>query len=100
MGENEEWMELYPKFAEIAKAEGFPQVAAAFKMIASIEAKHEKKYLKLLDNLAKGVVFEKEGDVYWMCRKCGYIHKGAKAPQTCPACLHPQAYFELHMENY
>ncbi len=99
-GENEEWSELYPMFADIAKEEGFAEIAAAFRMIAKVEEQHEKRYLKLLDNLEKGVVFEKDDEVYWMCRNCGYIHKGKKAPKQCPACLHPQSYFELKPENY
>lgn len=99
-GENEEWTELYPSFAETAKEEGFPEVATAFTMIAKVEAEHEKRYRKLLENLETGVVFEKDGEVYWMCRNCGYIHKGKAAPQKCPACLHPQAYFEVKAENY
>ena len=99
-GENEEWSELYPAFADIAKEEGFAEVAAAFRMIAEVEEQHEKRYLKLLENLDKGVVFEKEDEVYWMCRNCGYIHKGKKAPKQCPACLHPQSYFELKADNY
>jgi rubrerythrin len=99
-GENEEWTDLYPAFADIAKEEGFPEVAAAFRMIAKVEEQHEKRYLKLLENLENGVVFEKDGDVYWMCRNCGYIHKGKKAPTQCPACLHPQSYFEVKAENY
>jgi rubrerythrin len=99
-GENEEWTELYPEFAKVAKEEGFPEVAAAFTMIAKVEAEHEKRYLALLKNLETGVVFEKDGEVYWMCRNCGYIHKGKVAPQICPACIHPQAYFEVKKENY
>lgn len=99
-GENEEWTELYPSFAETAKEEGFPEVATAFTMIAKVEAEHEKRYRKLLENLEKGMVFEKDGEVYWMCRNCGYIHKGKAAPQKCPACLHPQSYFEVKAENY
>lgn len=99
-GEKEEWTELYPAFADVATAEGFPDVALAFTMVAKVEAEHEKRYLKLLENLEKGMVFEKEGEVYWMCRNCGYIHKGKKSPVKCPACLHPQAYFEVKKENY
>ncbi len=100
MGENEEWSILYPEFAKIAEEEGFKEIATAFKMIATVEAQHEKRYLKLLENLEKGIVFEKDGEVYWMCRNCGYIHKGKKAPQECPACVHPQAFFEIKKENY
>lgn len=99
-GENEEWTDLYPAFAKTAKEEGFPAIAAAFTMIAKVEAEHEKRYRKLLENLETGVVFEKDGEVYWMCRNCGYIHKGKAAPQKCPACLHPQSYFEVKKENY
>lgn len=99
-GENEEWTEIYPSFAATAKEEGFPEVAAAFTMIAKVEAEHEKRYRKLLQNLETGVVFEKDGEVYWMCRNCGYIHKGKAAPAKCPACLHPQSYFEVKAENY
>jgi len=100
MGENEEWSMLYPEFAATAEEEGFSDIATAFKMIATVEAEHEARYLKLLENLEKGVVFEKDGEVYWMCRNCGYIHKGKKAPQQCPACVHPQAFFELKSNNY
>ena len=99
-GENEEWTELYPTFAEMAEKEGFLQVAQAFKMIATVEVEHEKRYRKLLENLETGVVFEKGGEVYWMCRNCGYIEKGKVAPTKCPACLHPQSYFEVKKENY
>jgi len=99
-GENEEWTELYPQFAQIAKDEGFTEIASAFTMIALVEAEHEKRYRKLLENLETGVVFEKDGDVFWMCRNCGFIHKGKEAPTTCPACLHPQSYFEVKKENY
>ncbi|MGI6319841.1 MAG: rubrerythrin [Bacteroidales bacterium] len=99
-GENEEWEILYPQFAEIAKEEGYPKVAAKFNMVAKVEAEHEKRFLKLLENIENGVVFEKEKPVKWMCRNCGYIHEGPKALQNCPACDHSQAYFELHSENY
>ena len=99
-GENEEWTELYPAFAETAKEEGFPEIATAFTMIAKVEAEHEKRYRKLLENLENGLVFEKGGEVFWMCRNCGYIHKGKSAPTKCPACLHPQSYFEVKKENY
>ena len=99
-GENEEWTKLYPEFAQIAKDEGFPEITVAFTMIAKVEAEHEKRYRKLLENLETGVIFEKEGEVYWMCRNCGYIHKGKSAPSKCPACLHPQSYFEVKKENY
>jgi rubrerythrin len=99
-GENEEWTELYPEFAKIAKEEGFGEIATCFTMIAKVEAEHEARFNKLLKNLEDGMVFEKDGEVYWMCRNCGYIHKGKKAPPKCPACLHDQAHFEIKKENY
>jgi rubrerythrin len=99
-GENEEWSELYPEFARIAEEEGFKEVAVAFKMIAKVEAFHEERYRTLYDNLVAGKVFERDGKVTWMCRNCGFIHEGTKAPKTCPACLHSQAYFEIKESNY
>jgi len=99
-GENEEWTELYPAFAEIAKSEGFPQIAAAFKMISKVEAEHEKRFLKLLQNIEDGTVFKKGEKVKWVCTNCGFVHEGEKALENCPACLHPQAFFELYEENY
>ena len=100
MGENEEWTLLYPQFAEIAKEEGFPAVAAAFKIIAKVEAEHEKRYLKLLQNLETGEVFKREEPIQWECRNCGYIHDGKNPPENCPACQHPKSYFEEKSENY
>ncbi|MDY0313660.1 MAG: rubrerythrin family protein [Bacteroidales bacterium] len=100
MGENEEWEELYPEFAKIAEEEGFKNIAVSFKMIAKVEAEHEKRFLKLLENLENNQVFEKQEEVEWMCRKCGYVHKGKKAPKACPACKHPESYFEIHALNY
>ncbi len=99
-GENEEWAELYPEFARVAEEEGFKQVAIAFKMIAQVEKAHENRYRKLYENLEQGKVFEKEGTVIWKCRNCGYLHEGKKALKTCPACQHPQAYFEIEEFNY
>jgi rubrerythrin len=99
-GENEEWTELYPEFAKIAKEEGFNEIAAAFTFIAKVEAEHEKRYLKLLKNIEDGTVFKKDGKVFWKCRNCGYVHEGDTPPEKCPACLHPKAYFELEKENY
>ena len=99
-GENEEWSELYPEFAATAKEEGFPEIAAAYTAISKVEAQHEKRYLKLIENLENGKVFEKDGEVFWMCRKCGYIHKAKTAPNKCPACAHPQGYFEVKKDNY
>lgn len=100
MGENEEWTKLYPEFAAIAKEEGFGDIAAAFTLIAKVEAEHEKRYNKLLKNVQEGTVFRKNEKVKWVCSKCGYVHEGEKALDKCPACLHPQAYFELFEENY
>jgi len=100
MGENEEWTELYPEFTKVADEEGFKEIATAWKMIAKVEAAHEKRYLKLLKNLEEEKVFKKDGVAIWKCRNCGYIHEGKEAPEKCPACLHPRAYFELKDENY
>ncbi len=100
MGENEEWTKLYPQFAEIAQQEGFPQIAAVFKLIAKVEAEHEARYNKLLKNVEEGKVFKKEGKKRWKCRNCGHVHEGEGAPQMCPTCEHPQAYFEIKEENY
>ena len=99
-GENEEWTELYPEFAEVAMAEGFPQVATAFKMIAKVEAEHEKRYRTLLARVEAGTVFSREEEIEWQCRNCGFVFKGKKAPDKCPACQHPQAYFEIKETNY
>ena len=99
-GENEEWTELYPEFAKIAQEEGFKDVATAFKMIATVEKAHEERYAALYKNLEEGKVFEKGDKIVWKCRNCGYLHEGTKAPKTCPACLHPQSYFEVKAYNY
>lgn len=99
-GENEEWTELYPFFADVADKEGFPEVANAYRMISLVEKRHEARYLKLAENLTKARVFEKDAPTMWKCGNCGYIHEGASAPAKCPACLHPQAYFEVFCENY
>jgi rubrerythrin len=99
-GENEEWSDLYPAFAETAQTEGFPEVAGAFKMIATVEKRHELRYQKLAANISNHQVFEKDGKIFWKCGNCGYIHEGNSAPEKCPACLHPQAYFEVFVENY
>ena len=99
-GENEEWTELYPEFARIAEEEGFKEIAVAYKMIATVEKAHEERYRTLYNNLEEGKVFKRNGKVIWKCRNCGYIHEGESAPKTCPACLHPQAYFEIKETNY
>lgn len=99
-GENEEWSLLYPEFAKIAQEEGFPQVATAFKMIAKVEAEHEARYRTLLERVIAEKVFEREEDIEWQCRNCGYVHKGKKALENCPACNHPKSYFEPKKNNY
>lgn len=99
-GENEEWADLYPAFADVADEEGFPEIAVAFRMIASVEKHHEERYKKLADNVANNAVFKKEQKVVWKCGNCGYIHEGSEAPDKCPACAHPQAYFELNTQPY
>ncbi|RUT79535.1 rubrerythrin [Ancylomarina longa] len=99
-GENEEWTELYPHFAEVAKEEGFLEVAAAFRMIAKVEAEHERRYLKLLQNISEDKVFLKDGKVWWKCLNCGYVYESEKALENCPACLHPKAYMQVREENY
>jgi len=98
--EKEEWSIIYPEFARIAEEEGFTKIASVFKVIARIEKEHEKKFRKLIENMEQGKVFENEEEVEWECRKCGYVQKGKKAPQNCPACHHPQAYFERKKANY
>ncbi len=99
-GENEEWTELYPEFAKIAKEEGFNEVANAFTQIAKVEKAHENRYRKLYNNLEEGKVFKREEKIVWKCRNCGYLHEGVSAPKVCPACLHPQSYFEIKEQNY
>ncbi|HKM92257.1 MAG TPA: rubrerythrin family protein [Prolixibacteraceae bacterium] len=99
-GENEEWTELYPEFARIAEEEGFKQIAMVFKQIAKVEKHHEERYRKLYDNLESGKVFKRDGKVIWKCRNCGFIHEGSVAPQKCPACDHPQSYFEINCDNF
>ena len=99
-GENEEWSELYPEFAKVADEEGFPEIAEAWRRIATVEAGHEARYLKLYERVLNGTVFEDEEEIEWQCRNCGYIHKGKKAPDMCPACQHPKAYFERKKNNH
>jgi rubrerythrin len=99
-GEHEEWSDLYPAFAQIAEDEGLKTVATAFRAIASAEKNHEERYRKLLENVMKNRVFEREDKVFWYCRKCGYVHFGTKPLKNCPACLHPESYFELMSTNY
>lgn len=99
-GEYEEWGDLYPEFAKIADEEGFPQIANTFRQIAKVEAEHEKRYRTLLTRVEAGKVFEREEEIEWQCRNCGYVIKSKKAPMKCPACEHPQAYFEPKKNNY
>ena len=99
-GENYEWTDMYAGFAKEAKEEGFDDIVALFEMVAKIEKEHEERYLKLLANVKDGIVFSKDGDVIWKCRNCGHIVVGKKAPELCPVCAHPKAYFEVKAENY
>lgn len=99
-GENYEWTDMYATFAKEAKEEGFDKIAFLFEEVGKIEKEHEERYRKLLGNLKDGVIFEKDGEAVWICRNCGHIHYGKKAPGVCPVCAHPQAFFELRCENY
>lgn len=99
-GENEEWTELYPAFADIAEREGFKDVANTFRQIAKVEKSHEERYRTLYNNLEDGRVFKRDEKLTWKCRNCGYLHEGKGAPKMCPACDHPQSYFEIMEKNY
>ncbi len=99
-GEHEEWTEIYPAFAKVAEEEGFLNISTAFKAIAISEKSHEARYRKLLENVMQDKVFIRDEKVFWYCRKCGYIHFGTKPLKNCPACLHPEAYFEILATNY
>ncbi len=99
-GENYEWTEMYEEFARVAEEEGFKAIAAKFRGVAAVEKMHEERYRALLKNVETKKVFEKAGVVVWECRNCGHIHVGEKAPEVCPVCAHPQAYFEIHKANY
>jgi len=99
-GEREEWGVIYPDSAETARREGLDEIAKVFDEIGEVEAHHEHRYLKLLKNIQDGAVFKRDTAVAWKCRNCGYVHEGKEAPQVCPACAHPQAYYELFVENY
>jgi rubrerythrin len=99
-GELLEWGTLYPDFAKAAKEEGFHEVAESFTEISEVEEEHEKRYRKLLENVKSGTVFKRDEEVEWHCLNCGYIHHGKEAPEVCPACQHPQSYYELHVPNY
>ncbi|MBR6073562.1 MAG: rubrerythrin family protein [Bacilli bacterium] len=99
-GENYEWTDMYEGFAKEAEEEGFTEIAAKFRMVAAIEKHHEERYRKLLKNIDDEVVFSKDEDKIWICRNCGHVVIGKKAPDVCPVCAHPQSYFELKAENY
>jgi rubrerythrin len=99
-GENFEWTDMYATFAKEAREEGFEAIAKLFDGVAAIEKTHEERYRKLLANVKEGLVFSKDGDMVWECANCGHLHFGKKAPEVCPVCAHPQAYFKLRAENY
>ena len=99
-GENDEWTDMYPEFAKVAKEEGFTKIAHLFEAVAKIEKEHEERYRALLANVEGGKVFTKDGDVVWQCANCGHIHVGKVAPGVCPVCDHPQAYFQVLAKNY
>ena len=99
-GENFEWTDMYDRMAREADEEGFKEIAAKFRMVGAIEKNHEERYRKLAQNIKDGVVFSRDGDCIWVCRNCGHVVIGKKAPEICPCCLHAQSYFELKAENY
>lgn len=99
-GEHDEWTDMYARFAQVAREEGFNRIATLFDMVGKIEKHHEERYLQLVQNIEEGKVFERQGEEAWICLNCGHIHYGKKAPKACPVCAHPQAYFELNAENY
>jgi rubrerythrin len=99
-GEHYENTEMYPGFAEVAEKEGFAEIADVFRKIAVAEKHHEQRYVALAKNISDGLVFKREKAVRWVCRNCGYVHRGAEAPEVCPSCEHPQSYFELEAVNY
>ena len=99
-GENYEWTDMYDQMAKDAKEEGFDHIAFLFEEVGKIEKEHEERYRKLLANVEGGLVFSRDGDMIWQCSNCGHIHVGKKAPEVCPVCVHPQAYFQIKAENY
>lgn len=99
-GENYEWTEMYAEFAKVAKEEGFDKIAYLFEAVGKIEKEHEERYRKLLANVEGGLVFSKDGDTIWQCSNCGHIHVGNNAPEVCPVCAHPKAYFQVLAKNY
>ena len=99
-GENEEWTDIYPNMAKVAKEEGFDHISYLFEQVAKIEKDHEERYLKLLANVEGGIVFSRDGDMIWQCGNCGHVHVGKQAPEVCPVCAHPKSFFQLKAENY
>ena len=99
-GEKFEWTLLYPNFGEVAEKEGFKEIANTFRQVAKVEAYHERRYMKLLDNVTMGKVFKKDSPIKWKCRNCGFVHESSEAPAACPVCNHPKSYFEVWAENY
>ncbi|MBN1327386.1 MAG: rubrerythrin family protein [Candidatus Cloacimonetes bacterium] len=99
-GENEEWTDLYPGFAQVAEEEGYSEIAKTFRMVALVEKRHENRYRKLRDNVKNHTVFKKDGKVFWKCRNCGHIVESIEAPEICPVCDHPRDHFEVWIENY
>lgn len=99
-GENYEWTSMYKEFAKVADEEGFSEIAEKMRFVSEVEKQHEERYLKLLKNLNENIVFKRNSEVTWVCRNCGHVHTGKEAPDSCPACNHSQAYFEIKAENY
>lgn len=99
-GENYEWTDMYDKFAEEAREEGFEEIARLFDGVAAVEKEHEERYRKLISNIEQGIVFSRDGDMVWVCRNCGHVVIGKQAPEICPVCAHPQGYFQIKAENY
>lgn len=99
-GENFEWTDMYEYMARDAEEEGFPEIAARFRMVGKIERLHEERYRRLLSNIEEGIVFSREGDTVWICRNCGHVHVGKKAPEVCPVCKHSRSFFEIEAKNY
>ncbi len=99
-GENYEWTNMYDRMAQEADEEGFPEIARKFRGVAAIERHHEERYRKLLENIEQGIVFSREGDTVWICRNCGHLHIGKRAPEICPVCAHKKAFFEIEAKNY
>ncbi len=99
-GENHEWTNMYKEFAQVAREEGFEEIAEIFTEIGEVEEEHEKRYLALLENIKQDRVFKRDEEVRWQCRNCGYVHTGKEAPEVCPACAHPRSYYQIMCENY